>query len=247
MHAVPTAGTATPMLVIAHRGAKVRAPENTIDAFEAAFEDGADGIEFDVRLTKDGVPVLVHDDSFTDGTGHTGRISSTEWSVLREVVLDTGATVPTLTEGLAVMRGRGLIIAEVKPVPVPGGGAGATPVLEVAAPLLAGVEDVVVASFDPAALLRSHELLRGVRTALTGYRSGREEWLIRLASNDGHAYVSVPTHDVDAAFVQDAHAAGIEIIAWTPEPAEVRALAALGLDVVIVDDPAGVRAALPAG
>jgi len=48
-------------LVIGHRGASAFAPENTLAAFERALADGADGIEFDVRLARDGVPVVVHD------------------------------------------------------------------------------------------------------------------------------------------------------------------------------------------
>jgi glycerophosphoryl diester phosphodiesterase len=50
-------------LIIGHRGASAVAPENTIAAFEAAIAAGADGIEFDVRLTNDGVPVVIHDET----------------------------------------------------------------------------------------------------------------------------------------------------------------------------------------
>src|SRR4030095_1405241 len=48
-------------LIIGHRGASAVAPENTLGAFELAVQDGADGIEFDVRLSQDGVPVVIHD------------------------------------------------------------------------------------------------------------------------------------------------------------------------------------------
>ena len=50
-------------LIIAHRGASAVAPENTIAAFQAAIDSGADGIEFDVRLSRDGVPVVIHDET----------------------------------------------------------------------------------------------------------------------------------------------------------------------------------------
>ena len=49
-------------MIIAHRGASALAPENTLAAFQKAIDDGAEGIEFDVRLAKDGVPVVFHDD-----------------------------------------------------------------------------------------------------------------------------------------------------------------------------------------
>jgi len=55
-------------LIIGHRGASAVAPENTLASFARAFEDGADGIEFDVRLARDGVPVVIHDPSLL----HTG-------------------------------------------------------------------------------------------------------------------------------------------------------------------------------
>jgi len=48
-------------LIIAHRGASARAPENTLAAFQMAIDAGAEGVEFDVRLAKDDVPVVIHD------------------------------------------------------------------------------------------------------------------------------------------------------------------------------------------
>src|SRR4029453_3971142 len=50
-------------LILGHRGASALAPENTLAAFSRAIGDGADGIEFDVRLARDGVPVVIHDAS----------------------------------------------------------------------------------------------------------------------------------------------------------------------------------------
>ncbi len=57
-------------LIIGHRGASALAPENTLAAFARAFDDGADGIELDVRLARDGVPVVIHDPSLS----HTGQL-----------------------------------------------------------------------------------------------------------------------------------------------------------------------------
>ncbi len=69
------------MLIIGHRGASAVAPENTIAAFERAMLDGADGVEFDVRLAKDGVPVVIHDSTLRRTALREGSIallSSTE-------------------------------------------------------------------------------------------------------------------------------------------------------------------------
>jgi len=59
-------------LIIGHRGASAAAPENTLAAFQQAIDDGADGLEFDVRLARDGVPVVIHDPTLN----RTGRINA---------------------------------------------------------------------------------------------------------------------------------------------------------------------------
>lgn len=64
----------TPPLIIAHRGASAIAPENTISAISRAIEIGSDGVEFDVRLAADGVPVVFHDLKLKRITGLKGRI-----------------------------------------------------------------------------------------------------------------------------------------------------------------------------
>jgi glycerophosphoryl diester phosphodiesterase len=76
-------------LVIAHRGASGSAPENTIEAFELAVRQGADAFELDVRLTGDGVPVILHDATLDRTTDRGGPLRGLSLSELREV--DAGA------------------------------------------------------------------------------------------------------------------------------------------------------------
>lgn len=71
-------------LIIAHRGASAVAPENTIAAFQAAIDAGADGIEFDVRLTREGVPVVIHDETLYRTAGVRGRVSDMSLDQLRQ-------------------------------------------------------------------------------------------------------------------------------------------------------------------
>ena len=61
-------------LFIAHRGASMHAPENTLTAFKKALEMGADAIEFDVRRTYDGIPVIVHDEDLRRVAGISRRV-----------------------------------------------------------------------------------------------------------------------------------------------------------------------------
>lgn len=75
--------------VIAHRGASGSAPENTIEAFELAVRQGADALELDVRLTGDGVPVILHDATLDRTTDRAGPVRARSLAELREV--DAGA------------------------------------------------------------------------------------------------------------------------------------------------------------
>ena len=102
------------ILIGAHRGAMVYEPENTLAAFEKAIEQGAYRIEFDVRRTRDGHLVLMHDataDRTTDGAGEIARMTLAEVRRLR-----AGGTrpVPTFAEALACLKGRAKALPEIK-------------------------------------------------------------------------------------------------------------------------------------
>ncbi len=103
-------------LVIAHRGAAHRCPENTAAAFEAAIRMGADGIECDVRLSADGVPVVVHDRTLERTAGSRGRVSGFTLDQLKRLDAGSGERIPTLAETLELCRGRALMCIEFKSV-----------------------------------------------------------------------------------------------------------------------------------
>src|SRR2546428_12568771 len=107
--------------VMAHRGASVAEAENTLAAFEAALAAGAEAIEFDVRLTSDGVPVVMHDarvDRTTDGHGVVRTMTIADIKRLRIATSDGGrAEVPTLVEALSLLTGRATVDIEIKNVP----------------------------------------------------------------------------------------------------------------------------------
>src|SRR6267378_6141215 len=77
-----------PPLNIGHRGAAGEAPENTFAAFDLALRQGADGIEFDVHLSADGVPVVIHDARLERTTSGSGRVGKHTLASLRR--LDAG-------------------------------------------------------------------------------------------------------------------------------------------------------------
>jgi glycerophosphoryl diester phosphodiesterase len=72
-------------MVVAHRGASVEQPENTIEAFEAAIDAGADAVEFDVRMTADGVAVVMHDPDVSRTTNGVGLVEELTRSDVRRL------------------------------------------------------------------------------------------------------------------------------------------------------------------
>ncbi|MFE6224441.1 MULTISPECIES: glycerophosphodiester phosphodiesterase [unclassified Streptomyces] len=93
--------------VVGHRGDPYRARENTLASIGSAFERGADAVEVDVRLTKDEVPVLLHDDTLKRLWGHDRRLSSLTHAEVRTL---TGGGVPTLRDALRAAGERRLML-----------------------------------------------------------------------------------------------------------------------------------------
>lgn len=109
--------------LIAHRGANAEAPENTVAAFDAAMGHGVDGLEFDVQITGDGVPVIFHDDTLKRMTGEKGSIPDYPHEAVAG--FETGArycgkwradAIPDLEAVLAAYAGRAVLMIELKAV-----------------------------------------------------------------------------------------------------------------------------------
>ncbi|WP_174613671.1 glycerophosphodiester phosphodiesterase [Virgibacillus ihumii] len=103
--------------IIAHRGASRSAPENTMSAFELAYQSGAEGIETDVQLTKDNVPVIMHDERLKRTTNGTGYIKDYTLSQLQQLDAGTwfstkfsGETIISLHELLQWLRNKQLYL-----------------------------------------------------------------------------------------------------------------------------------------
>ncbi len=109
--------------LLAHRGGGTLAPENTLAGFEAAYHHGFRAVEFDVMLTADGVPVLIHDEEFGRTIPLQGHVAETDYATLRQQDaggwLDprfAGEPVPTLSEALDWLGRQGLWAnVEIKP------------------------------------------------------------------------------------------------------------------------------------
>lgn len=109
--------------IVAHRGASFNAPENTLAAIELAILQGADGVEFDVRGTKDDVPVLLHDETLfrTTNTISNKKIWDLTFDEVREFDAGSwfsrdfaGEKIPTFEEALKVIKGRSIAFIDMK-------------------------------------------------------------------------------------------------------------------------------------
>src|SRR5690349_6584603 len=110
-------------LIIGHRGASAYAPENTMAAFRLAMKEGADGIEFDVRLSRDQIPVVIHDDNLKRTGLDPHRVSDLTALELKEIEVGKwfdpisclNEQIPTLIELLDFFASRtGLLYLEMK-------------------------------------------------------------------------------------------------------------------------------------
>ena len=93
------------VLIIAHRGASGRFPENSVQAFKQALSMGADAVEFDVRLTKDRKIVVSHDPGLKIGNGSARRIRELTLKQVRGLAA-SGETAPTIQEALDFLSGK---------------------------------------------------------------------------------------------------------------------------------------------
>ena len=238
--------------VVAHRGASLRYPENTLPAFRAAIGAGADVIELDARLTADGVPVVMHDADVattTYGSGFVHELTLAEISALRVRALRAGrdparrASVPTLRQALAYLRGRATVEIDLKNEP---GEPGFDGTHRVAAEALRLVRElrlgpVIVASANP-------ETMQWVRRhhpdAVTGVAATEHENLwdwIDYAAGHGHTFLAADAAAVLSAgadFVARAHAHGVQVDVWAVnDPETVSGLFSWGTDLVGTNDP----------
>jgi glycerophosphoryl diester phosphodiesterase len=108
-------------LILAHRGCRAQAPENTLPAFELALAQGADMIETDLRISRDRVIVCIHDATVDRTTDGTGQVSEMTWREIRRLralgnnsAAYPDARVPTLVEALVALASRTYLALELK-------------------------------------------------------------------------------------------------------------------------------------
>lgn len=243
----------TTCLAFGHRGASGHEPENTLRALARARELGADGVEFDVQLTGDGVAVVFHDDAVdrtTDGAGRVADLSAAELSAFDAGSwfdpAAAGERVPTLAAWLAAAGDALALNLELK---VDAERTDQAYADDLAAAALAEVEGAgllgrtVFSSFATKPLRALRRLSSDARIGVLALVDSIDRAFVR-AGELGAETFHPPFVIASAELVGRAHDAGLAVWVWTAnDAADMDALIDAGVDAIISDYPDRVVAA----
>lgn len=196
--------------VVAHRGASGYEPENTLRAVRRALEMGVDAVEVDVRLSRDGVPVVIHDetvDRTTDGRGLVGSMSVEE---LKRLDAGKGERIPLLNEVLEEVKGRCILFVELKEERA------AVPALE-SVEKAGMVDSVLFISFEQGVLATVKRLSPSSHVGLI-YAKPSDG--ILAAKRLGCEFVLPHYRLATEKAVAFAHRVGLLVVAWTVDDPE---------------------------
>jgi len=251
-------------LILGHRGASAVAPENTLAAFSRAFRDGAEGIEFDVRLSRDGVPVVIHDSSLrrtalidklvSDMTSkELQNIDVGSWFTgdrreMRETSPDadySSERLPALADVLQLFTANaGLLYIEMKSDADEGAKLATAVVKSVRESKIAG--QVVVESFDLPAIAEIKRIDSWIRTAALfepklsrPISTIRRLKMVDLALRARADEIALHHTLAGASVVEKARECGLETVVWTvDDPQWLERARFLGIKALISNDPA---------
>jgi glycerophosphoryl diester phosphodiesterase len=222
-------------LVIAHRGDSAHRPENTLLSFASALEVGADLVEFDVQLTRDGSVIVIHDPTLERTTSGRGDIREMTLAEVRAVSAGfpsrfgaayAGERVPTLPEALGLLRERARVMIEIKPDSVTDDSDSGIEARTVEHVRRAGMEkDVALLSFSRRALVRCRDLAPEITRGHLFYRAEVGEVL--AAARDVASDLVMPEKGMLSDDLRDrAREAGLKVATWVvDDPVELASLA----------------------
>lgn len=243
---VTGAAYAQHVLVQAHRGYSETYPENTLLAIEKAFDAGADRVETDLGLTRDGHVVLMHDrtvDRTTDGSGRVAsftlediqRLDAGSWKDQRFA----GERVPSLADALEVAEGRGELNLEIKT-----NARTLLEIMDVVETALATVAEheardrVVFSSFDVRALELVRERAPDQRVLVIDWSGGGTGSGLRVAIENDYYGAALAAEHATAERLAAAEEAGLFVHIGTGPTERIRTWVEQGVDGFSADDPA---------
>lgn len=231
--------------LLAHRGGGRLAPENTLSALVAGALFGSRMAEFDVRLSRDNVPFLLHDDTLERTTNGQGPAAGQDWQQLARLDAGNwfdprfaGEELPRLADAARVCREHGLAAnVEIKPCPGREAETGRIVATECARGWQRAAVPPLLSSFSPEALLAARAAAPQLNLGWLIEGTLPADWLAQ-ARTLGVMALHLEHALVDAPLVGAAHAAGLVVLAWTVNDlATARRLRTLGVDALCTDAP----------
>jgi glycerophosphoryl diester phosphodiesterase len=220
------------MRIIGHRGARALAPENTEKALRIGMQC-ASCVE--VRMSGDGIPVIVHDPTLDRTTDGHGMVSETTLDALKRLDAGEGEDIPTLAEVLALVKGRSGLVLEIKE--------SGTEALICRMVEESGIEEVILVSFHPGSIRIARELLPTVPAGLIYSQDIPDPLETAIAADAG---IILPRFNlVGEQLVRHAKAQGLKVFPWTLNNRDdIIAAVAYGVDGFATDDPLRAREVL---
>jgi len=237
--------------VIAHRGASAHAPENTLPAFIRARQDGALWIETDVKLTSDGMPILMHDDTFDRTTDGQGSVADRDWAEAQHFDAGkgfgpefSGTRIPSLMQAARFALESGIRFnLELKPCPGRTQATAMVTLIEAAKLWDDHAPSPLISSFDIESLIiaaRLHpEWPRGLLLD-----TWHEDWQ-ELAKLTQAATLNINADTLTPDRIAALAASGLPVLAYTVnDPEQAKNLLHKGVTAVYTDDPSALLRAL---
>jgi glycerophosphoryl diester phosphodiesterase len=227
------------MDVLGHRGWPAPAhPENTLAAVAAALDVGASGVEVDVRLTADGVPVCVHDSDLRRAAGRSDLVQEMPYRELTGTRVFGGHRIPLLADVVATVADKGLLVLDIKPDT-----RDELVARRVAAALRHGIgaDDVVVSSMRRSILAAVRREASHLTLALISVPGiGAAPVLTEAAEDEVEGvHLDLGAFLADPQLVTDARRQGLTVRCWTVNRrADAELASVAGVDGIITDHPA---------
>lgn len=219
---------------IGHRGACGYAPENTLASMRKALELGVDGFEFDIQLSKDNIPVVIHDATLERTTNGKGLVRDYTFQELQQLDAGNGEKIPSLKEVIDKFGHKTHLFIELKAED------SVKPVMELLKHSIKTMnlsyDKFFICSFNHQQIAEAKSLIPEIRTC--ALLVGIPVTLAQIAVEAGAYSLNPAIHHVNQALIDDAKAKGLRVMVWTVnEQEEIAHARTLNVDGIISNYP----------